>query len=94
MSDQQPPIGFWKKLVSSPAFRAYLITHRHTLLYSTIGLALGIGFLTLGFWRTLLVAGLIFLGNLIGSVKDGNPRLAQRVAHFYHYWIEDNPFIK
>lgn len=91
---EQPPTSFFKRLLSSPTFRAYLYSHRHAICYTIIGFLLGVSVLALGFWRTLVLAGLIYLGNLLGSYRDGNPRVRKQLVRFYQYWIEDNPFMK
>ena len=68
--------------------------NRHTVLYMFIGLLCAIGILCFGFWRTFLVALCVGTGYLIGSWRDGNPRLMAHIRRFYARWIDDNPFMK
>lgn len=81
-------LSLWQSLLD------WLNRNRHTALYMFIGLLLACGILIFGFGRTLLVAILVGAGYLIGSWRDGNPRLAARIQRFYERWINDNPFMK
>ena len=65
----------------------------HTLVYTLIGLLGGIGILTLGFWKTFLIALCLSIGYLLGSVQDGNPHLMQKLKSFSRKFLDNNPFL-
>ena len=52
-------------------------------LMGVAGLVLGILFLLLGFWRTLLVVAIMLLGVFIGGVKDKKAFLAKVVNKLF-----------
>ncbi len=52
----------------------------HTLLYAAFGLVAALAILLVGFWQTLLVAGLVAIGAAIGLYQDGNAFLRTLVA--------------
>lgn len=41
------------------------------IVFTIIGLVVGVLCLTIGFWKTLLLVVLVFIGFLIGSIIDG-----------------------
>lgn len=62
-------------LVAHPAVTALTTFGKknfHALLYSGFGLAAAILFMTLGFWKTLLIAILVGIGATIGRYQDGS----------------------
>lgn len=56
-------------------FRNYTKLHWNEFKYTLLGLIIAILFLTIGFFRTLLVIILFFIGNSYGKFKDGDPRI-------------------
>ncbi|WP_082420173.1 DUF2273 domain-containing protein [Lagierella massiliensis] len=62
---------------SEPAKRIknFFKFHWNEFKYGLTGLIIAILFLTLGFWRTILIILLVLLGKMIGQVKDNNPRI-------------------
>lgn len=52
----------------------YYHTHRNQVICSLIGLLIAVGFLTIGFWPTLLIAVFISIGVFYGRYKDGDRR--------------------
>jgi len=48
----------------------FIRTHRWTILLAAVGLLLAILFLTIGFWKTLLLAVIVGLCLLIGTALD------------------------
>ena len=59
--------------------RAYL----YALVGGALGLIVAVLFLTLGFWRTVLIVVLVALGAGIGALADRGRRLWDVVARFF-----------
>lgn len=53
----------------------FLKFHWNEFKCALMGLIIAILFLTLGFWRTILILLLVTIGKAIGQVKDNNPRI-------------------
>ena len=51
-------------------FKKFYGEHRWLTIMAAVALVLGILFLVIGFWRTLLLAALVALGVLIGTLLD------------------------
>lgn len=61
------------------AWFSYYRAHRNQVVCASVGLLLAAGFLTIGFWPTLLLAVFISAGVLYGRYKDGDRRTAATV---------------
>ena len=83
-----------RHLSSHDLFKEWLYAHVHTAIFMTLGLLFSVGILTVGFWKTFLIALCLGTGYLYGSYLDGNPRLSERLRHFIEHWIDDNPLLK
>lgn len=57
--------------------------HLYALVGGALGLIVAVLFLTLGFWRTVLIVVLVALGAGIGALADRGRRLWDVVAHFF-----------
>ena len=57
--------------------------HLYALVGGALGLIVAVLFLTLGFWRTVLIVVLIALGAGIGALADRGRRLWDVVARFF-----------
>ncbi|MGI5884905.1 MAG: DUF2273 domain-containing protein [Candidatus Spyradocola sp.] len=57
--------------------------HLFALLGGALGLIAAVLFLTLGFWRTVLILLLVSLGAGIGALADRGRRLWDVVARFF-----------
>ncbi|WP_300409551.1 DUF2273 domain-containing protein [Lagierella sp.] len=62
----------------------FLKFHWNEFKYTVMGLIIAILFLTIGFFKTLLIIILYFLGKLIGQLKDGNPKILFRLENFFN----------
>lgn len=93
MSESQSPVRL-RDWLRSPQILQALYRRRWTIIYSLCGLALALGFLILGFWKTVLIAGFMYIGRLAGGWRDRDPRVMGRLQRLYNYWILDNPFMK
>ncbi|MDO5301677.1 MAG: DUF2273 domain-containing protein [Tissierellia bacterium] len=62
-------------LMDHPRVCYTLWRYPRTLLSMALGLILGILILALGFFQTLLLSVLVFIGYLIGGFLDRNPRV-------------------
>lgn len=58
-------------------FYAYYPKNRNTVVYACVGLIIALGFLSIGFWRTLLIGLLMTCGIAYGQYRDGNPRIVR-----------------
>ena len=61
-------------------FRNFTQLHWNEFRYTLLGIIIAILFLTIGFFRTLLIAILFLIGNSYGKFKDGDPRIL--------FWLE------
>lgn len=61
------------------AWFSYYRTHRNQVVCAAVGLVVAAGFLTIGFWPTLLLAVFISAGVLYGRYKDGDRKTAATV---------------
>lgn len=57
--------------------------HLYALMGGALGLIVAVLFLTLGFWRTVLIVVLVALGAGIGALADRGRRLWDVVARFF-----------
>ena len=57
--------------------------HLYALVGGALGLIVAVLFLTLGFWRTVLIVVLVALGAGIGALADLGRRLWDVVARFF-----------
>ena len=57
--------------------------HLYALVGGALGLIVAVLFLTLGFWRTVLIVVLVALGAGIGALADRGRRLWDVVARFF-----------
>ena len=57
--------------------------HLYALVGGALGLIVAVLFLTLGFWRTVLIVVLVALGAGIGALADRGRRLCDVVARFF-----------
>ena len=57
--------------------------HLYALVGGALGLIVAVLFLTLGFWRTVLIVVLVALGSGIGALADRGRRLWDVVARFF-----------
>lgn len=57
--------------------------HLYALAGGALGLIVAVLFLTLGFWRTVLIVVLVALGAGIGALADRGRRLWDVVARFF-----------
>ena len=57
--------------------------HLYALVGGALGLIVAVLFLTLGFWRTVLIVVLVALGAGIGALADRGRRLWDVVACFF-----------
>ena len=57
--------------------------HLYALVGGALGLIVAVLFLTLGFWRTVLIVVLVALGAGIGALADRGLRLWDVVALFF-----------
>ncbi len=57
--------------------------HLYALVGGALGLIVAVLFLTLGFWRTVLIIVLVALGAGIGALADRGRRLWDVVARFF-----------
>ena len=57
--------------------------HLYALVGWALGLIVAVLFLTLGFWRTVLIVVLVALGAGIGALADRGRRLWDVVARFF-----------
>lgn len=57
--------------------------HLYALVGGALGLIIAVLFLTLGFWRTVLIVVLVALGAGIGALADRGRRLWDVVARFF-----------
>ncbi len=57
--------------------------HLYALVGGALGLIVAVLFLTLGFWRTVLIVVLVALGAGIGVLADRGRRLWDVVARFF-----------
>lgn len=57
--------------------------HLYALVGGALGLIVAVLFLTLGFWRTVLIVVLVALGAEIGALADRGRRLWDVVARFF-----------
>lgn len=60
--------------------RFFLMFHWNEFKYALCGLIIAVLFLTLGFWRTILILLLYTIGKALGQLKDGNPKIL--------YWLD------
>ena len=74
--DREPSI-FKSELKNSVKF------HWNELKYTLLGLIIAILFLTIGFFRTLLIILLYLLGNIYGKYKDGDPKTLFLLERFF-----------
>lgn len=88
----QTPVEPPRRLNGIDLFSAWIADNRHAALYMVIGFVLAICIICFGLERTLLVACLVAAGYLLGSWRDGNPRIKHHFTRFYERWIKDNPF--
>ena len=58
-------------------------SHWYALVGGALGLIVAVLFLTLGFWRTVLIVVLVALGAGIGALADRGRRLWDVVARFF-----------
>lgn len=61
-------------------FRNFTKLHWNEFKYTLLGILIAILFLTIGFFRTLLIVILFLIGNCYGKFKDGDPRIL--------FWLE------
>lgn len=59
-----------------------LSPYRHRLMGMLVGLVMAILFMTLGFWRTLLIIFLVGTGYALGSWMDGSRILRYLVKRY------------
>ena len=57
--------------------------HLYALVGGALGLIVAVLFLTLGFWRTVLIVVLVALGAGLGALADRGRRLWDVVARFF-----------
>ena len=57
--------------------------HLYALVGGALGLIVAVLFLTLGFWRTVLIVVLVALGAGIGALADRGRRLWDVVVRFF-----------
>lgn len=57
--------------------------HLYALVGGALGLIVAVLFLTLGFWRTVLIVVFVALGAGIGALADRGRRLWDVVARFF-----------
>jgi uncharacterized membrane protein len=50
----------------------YARSHPHTVLYGFIGFVLAALILILGLWNTIVIAVFVFVGAILGQVRDGD----------------------
>ena len=63
--------------------RRLIRAHLYALVGGALGLIVAVLFLTLGFWRTVLIVVLVALGAGIGALADRGRRLWDVVARFF-----------
>lgn len=64
-------------------FRNFTKLHWNEFKYTLIGLIIAILFLTIGFFRTLLIIILYLIGNIYGKFKDGDPKTLFWLERFF-----------
>lgn len=64
-------------------FEDFTKLHWNEFKYTLIALLIAILFLTIGFFRTLLIIILYFIGNLYGRYKDGDPKTLFMLERFF-----------
>ncbi|WP_044564933.1 DUF2273 domain-containing protein [Anaerococcus provencensis] len=64
-------------------FRSFTTFHWNEFKYTLIGLIVSILFLTIGFFRTLLIIILYNIGNIYGKYKDGDPKTIFKLEKFF-----------
>lgn len=60
----------------------FVVERRATLIGVTLALTTAILFLTIGFWRTALIIGLILIGLKCGSIIDSGDSVLDRFISF------------
>ena len=65
--------------------REFIERHKYAVIGGACAAVFAVLLLTINFWRTLLVAGLIWLGAFIGGCADKQVNPIVRIAEF---WIE------
>ena len=65
-------------------FRYFSKFHWNELKYTIFGLIIAILFLTIGFFRTLLIILLYNIGNIYGKYKDGDPKTIFNLEKFFN----------
>jgi len=76
---------FWSKIgekISRSLVQA-LDTHPGKLIGTSIGLVLGLLMVTLGFWRTLVLALFVILGFVVGKQQDDNKSITTWLDRIY-----------
>jgi len=64
-------------------FRNFQKSHWNEFKYTIFGLIVSILFLTIGFFRTLLIIILYNIGKIYGKYKDGDPKTIFRLERFF-----------
>ena len=64
-------------------FRNFESSHWNEFKYALLGLIVSILFLTIGFFRTLLIIILYNIGKIYGKYKDGDPKTILRLERFF-----------
>lgn len=72
-----------KESVIKSKFKSFTDSHWNEFKYTLIGLIISILFLTIGFFRTLLIIILYCLGNIYGKYKDGDPKTMFKLEKFF-----------
>ncbi len=63
-------------------FENFTRLHWNEFKYTLIGIIIALLFLTIGFFRTLLIIILYLIGNLYGRYKDGDPKTLYLLERF------------
>lgn len=63
-------VGFLKGL--GAIVLRYAMAHRYTVLYGLIAFVLAILVLLIGLWGTIVIAVFVFVGALLGQIRDGD----------------------
>lgn len=56
--------------------------HQGLFFGAVIGAVLGLVFITLGFWKTLVIAFFVGAGLVIGIIVDSNPQIKETIKSF------------
>lgn len=65
-------------------FKEFIKEHLGRIIGTSTGLIVGVLFLTIGFWRTLLLAICVFAGYYLGGGKDNQIKIVKFFSRAYN----------